>query len=236
MTFMASARRGASVWHARGREPGLSVLLVLETIAVFAIMPLDEMGLLGSRFTDVTMLLVILAAVSVVSRHRTAVVAIVVSAIVAGATGWWRGQAPNTLTIAVHFLAVLIYVATLMLVVGAAVFAPGRVNTHRIQGAVVLYLKLAVLFAYAAQLLEMLSPGAFATTGATSQIFDGARAIYFSLVTLTSTGYGDIVPVHPLARALATLESLIGQLFPATLLARLVTQEAAARTARPDRD
>ncbi|MCP1839297.1 hypothetical protein ACVIHI_007789 [Bradyrhizobium sp. USDA 4524] len=48
---------------------------------------------------------------------------------------------------------------------------------------------------------------------------------YLSFVTLTSTGYGDIIPVHPLARSLCNVESVIGQLYPATLLARLVTLE-----------
>jgi hypothetical protein len=49
--------------------------------------------------------------------------------------------------------------------------------------------------------------------------------IYFSFVTLTTIGYGDIVPLHPYARGLANLEAVIGQLYPATLLARLVTLE-----------
>ena len=53
--------------------------------------------------------------------------------------------------------------------------------------------------------------------------------IYLSFVTLTSTGYGDIVPVHPLARSLCNIEMIIGQLYPATLLARLVTLELAGR-------
>jgi len=48
---------------------------------------------------------------------------------------------------------------------------------------------------------------------------------YMSFVTLTSTGYGDIIPVHPLARSICNIESVIGQLYPATLLARLVTLE-----------
>ena len=56
--------------------------------------------------------------------------------------------------------------------------------------------------------------------------------IYFSFATLTSVGYGDIVPVHPTARALANLEGIIGQLFPATLLARLVTLELKDRRYR----
>jgi ion channel len=52
-----------------------------------------------------------------------------------------------------------------------------------------------------------------------------SSVFYLSFVTLTSTGYGDFVPVHPIARSLCNLESLLGQLFPATLLARLVTLE-----------
>ena len=49
--------------------------------------------------------------------------------------------------------------------------------------------------------------------------------LYFSLTTLTTTGFGDITPVHPFARSLANLEAIIGQLYPATILARLVTLE-----------
>ena len=51
---------------------------------------------------------------------------------------------------------------------------------------------------------------------------------YFSFATLTSTGYGDIVPIHPLARSLTNLECVFGQLYPATILARLVTLELRA--------
>ena len=54
--------------------------------------------------------------------------------------------------------------------------------------------------------------------------------IYFSFVTLTTTGYGDVFPLHPIARSLCNLEAVIGQLYPATLLARLVTLEMAHRS------
>jgi hypothetical protein len=49
--------------------------------------------------------------------------------------------------------------------------------------------------------------------------------LYFSFVTLTSTGFGDIAPVHPVARMLANLEGIIGQFYPATMIARLITLE-----------
>ncbi|KIC93810.1 potassium channel family protein, partial [Flavihumibacter solisilvae] len=49
--------------------------------------------------------------------------------------------------------------------------------------------------------------------------------LYFSFITLTTTGYGDITPVHPIARSLANLDALIGQLYPAILIARLLSME-----------
>jgi hypothetical protein len=49
--------------------------------------------------------------------------------------------------------------------------------------------------------------------------------LYFSFTCLTTVGFGDITPLHPMARDLANLEAVIGQLYPATLLARLVSLE-----------
>ena len=57
----------------------------------------------------------------------------------------------------------------------------------------------------------------------------GAALLYFSFGTLTTASYGDIKPLYPIARNLSNLEAVIGQLFPATLLARLVTLEIAHR-------
>src|SRR6476661_5858960 len=58
---------------------------------------------------------------------------------------------------------------------------------------------------------------------------NGPTCVQRSFVTLTTIGYGDVVPLHPYARGLANVEAIIGQLYPATLLARLVTLELAVR-------
>ena len=58
------------------------------------------------------------------------------------------------------------------------------------------------------------------------------RLLYFSTTTLTTVSYGDITPLNPVARSLAALESVIGQLFPAVLLARLVSMELHYRQQR----
>lgn len=94
------------------------------------------------------------------------------------------------------------------------------------------YLILRLLFAQLYGLLNALVPEAFTNVPAylnAHAIFYRGRLLYFSFVTLTSTGYGEIVPLHPVARSLATLEAVIGQLFPATLLARLVSLEPERR-------
>jgi hypothetical protein len=122
---------------------------------------------------------------------------------------------------------------TLGVVVAQSVFRRGRITYHRIVGAILLYLLIAVVFGTLFVFVGLSLPDAF--KGIT---FEDSPALansvfYLSFVTLTSTGYGDIVPVHPIARSLCNLESVIGQLFPATLLARLVTLELRQRSQSP---
>ena len=102
----------------------------------------------------------------------------------------------------------------------------GRINMHRIMGAVGSFLLVGVVFSQGYRILAVLVPDAFAVGGvpAPASVFL-PRGTYFSFVTLTSLGYGDIVPLHPFARAMVTLEALTGQLFLAILVARLVAME-----------
>jgi voltage-gated potassium channel Kch len=112
------------------------------------------------------------------------------------------------------------------------VFRQGPVTFHRIQGAIAAYLLLGLAWANAYELIELARPGAlrFPDGGGPTPI----RLIYFSFVTLTTVGYGDITPLHPTARSLAISEALVGQLFPAILIARLVSMEIASRSGRTD--
>ena len=76
--------------------------------------------------------------------------------------------------------------------------------------------------------MSLLEPNAVTNLEPLNNNFAG-NLIYFSLITLTTTGYGDIVPMHAYARGLVNIEAVIGQLYPATLLARLVTLELKSR-------
>ncbi len=101
-------------------------------------------------------------------------------------------------------------------------FRDGPVTLHRIQGAIVIYLLISLFFALIYHSLY-LAYGTEAFRGLT--VSDRQELMYFSLTTLTTTGYGDITPVNAAARSLANLESLIGQLYPVILISRLVALE-----------
>ena len=113
--------------------------------------------------------------------------------------------------------------AMIALVLLVQIFRAGRVTTVRIQGAIAVYLLFGVAWAHAYRITALLHPHSFIfQAGELSSVTDW---MYFSFVTLTTVGYGDITPAAPIARTLATGEALTGQLYLAVLIARLVAME-----------
>jgi hypothetical protein len=109
---------------------------------------------------------------------------------------------------------------------------PGPVSVHRVMGGIAAYLLIGLTWAFAYKLLLELIPNAIhfqtplAAEGVTGE---PGRLIYFSFETLTTVSYGDAYPVHRIARSLTTAEALIGQLYPAILIATLVGMALQAR-------
>ena len=114
-----------------------------------------------------------------------------------------------------------ILVITFVLLV--QVFSHGRVTHVRIEGAIAAYLLLGTGWARAYHLVEVFQPGSF--TSAAGGMTSPSDWAYYSYVTLSTVGYGDITSVKPVARILSIGEALTGQLFLAVLIARLVAME-----------
>ena len=111
-------------------------------------------------------------------------------------------------------------------------FLPGAVSVHRVMGGVAAYLLIGVTWAFGYKLLMEMVPDAihFQTPLAVGvPTGEPSRLIYFSFETLTTVSFGDAYPVHRVARSLTTAESLIGQLYPAILIATLVGMALQAR-------
>ena len=217
-------------WQARVREPSLTALLVCLLLLTFVVTPLVALGVIGQLAAGVSWALLGVLAVLVVSGRHAAVV-VILGATTAGLVTAIIDR-PTALSAVVARSSGVVALMVLGGVIGGAAFGPGRVTWHRVQGAVALYLILGLLFAHLYGLLNALIPDAFTNLSPglnPHAVFYRGNLVYFSFVTLTSTGYGDILPLHPVVRSLAILEAVIGQLFPATLLARLVSLELEGR-------
>ncbi|HTR00098.1 MAG TPA: potassium channel family protein [Candidatus Acidoferrum sp.] len=102
----------------------------------------------------------------------------------------------------------------------AQVFRDGPINFVRVQGAVAAYLLLGVAYAHAYQISEYLNSASVTSTeGPLNSLADW---LYYSFATLSTLGYGDIIPTSKVSRLLAIGEAISGQLFLAILIARLV--------------
>jgi voltage-gated potassium channel Kch len=104
-----------------------------------------------------------------------------------------------------------------------------EINANRIIGAVCVYLLLGVIWAVAYTVLHMFSPGSFQGFVPKGEEGWNSEWLYFSFVTMTTLGYGDISPVTATARALAYMQALFGQLYVAVLVAGLVGTHISAR-------
>ena len=106
-----------------------------------------------------------------------------------------------------------------------------------IVGGICVYLMLGILFGELCGLVEFLVPGSFAVAGLPLEEVAVARAdearysrfLYYSFVTLTTVGFGDVTPLSAPARSLAVLEAVTGQVYLAVFVARLVGLDIASR-------
>jgi len=131
----------------------------------------------------------------------------------------------------------LTYVAILIL---RSVLRATEIDVEVILGALCVYLLFALVWGVAYQIVALRDPSAFSIPAAllegaaNPEQATGAALQYFSFVTITTLGYGDIQPVASLARSLAITEALFGQIYLVTLIARLVsmTSDRSRETSR----
>lgn len=124
---------------------------------------------------------------------------------------------------AVHVLVPGGLVIALNTFVGCVIFyrvaTADKIDLNILAGGLGLYLLIAVTWAVSYDLIEALAPGSFAA-GDTPVPWH--TFLYFSLTTITTLGYGDILPIRPFARIWATMEAVTSVLYVAVLVARLV--------------
>lgn len=203
----------------------ITLLTILLTLMIFVFTPLQAAGFNSIRILEVFALLAIIGGVLVISTSKLALTMMSVAFATIVIVVVYRLFWPTSFDLHIVAAAWLIITSTLGVVVAKAVFRTGRVTYHRIVGAVLLYLLTALTFTMLYTFVGLSFSDAFKGVSFEYDAAFASTMMYLSFVTFTSTGYGDIVPLHPLARSLCNLEAVIGQLYPAILIGRLVTLE-----------
>jgi Ion channel len=208
----------------RYQDPGLSALLVAQVLLIFIAEPLAFEGfeppLIALWIIVVGLILLLVLG----SDHHGALIVVGVAGAVRAITlvADFLWSAPTTE--AAEGVSAVLGLLAVMWVIFGIVFGPGRITAHRVRGAILLYLSIAVVFAWLYRLIAFVVPAGFSGLKFTAGQ-DGALNpyLYYSLTSLTTLGLGDITPVNAFARSLTVLEALLGQLFPAVVLARILT-------------
>jgi hypothetical protein len=214
-------------WRERYREAGLSVILALQALMIFVVSPLAGVGWIRADVIEVLRFGLAAVAILVVNRNRLIGLCVAVTFLVSLACGiYLRGAVASLAFSQVNMCVTIAFDLAVAWTVAHAAFDSGPVTVHRIMGAVILYLYIGLIFASLDRLLTFWLHPAF--NGLHNPRGGNiGELIYFSFTALTTSGFGDIVPVHPVIRSLTNLESVIGQLYPATFLARMVTLHGA---------
>ena len=207
-------------------DGSLTLAVAILAVFLFALYPMIEVGVISPWWLDVAFGVFMVMGATFVFEPRPMVkvfVALLVATVVVRLVEYAMPSRTLATLDAVLVVVTSIALGTLFI---ARVTRDGRINIHRIVGACGTFLLLGLVFAQAYKLIALYIPDAFAIGGVPTA--PGAMAFrytYFSFITLTSTGYGDITPLHPYARSLAAFESIMGQLYLAVLIARLVGLE-----------
>ena len=217
-------------WQERTREPSLTVWLAVALLLLFVIIPLEASHLVPTVILTLTVALFLIASFLMALQSRVAIFVLAASAIVAQIAAIMHGRHSSPLIAWLDTGAQHTALCAISWIVMSYVFGPGRLTVFRIEAAIVLYLNIGLFFFAIYRLVVRLAPDAFSglTSGA-EYSKSTTDLLYLSFAALISTSYHAITPATLLAHALVKMESLIGLLYPATILAWFITLQLKQR-------
>ncbi len=211
--------------------------LLMSIMILIVVSPLQQYLERGMWLLEVALVLVLVFAINEVAgdRHGVRMVLFLGLPAVVGRLLAVLWDEPPTIVFALTFVFTLSFLVAVIVLLQRDIMTSDRVSGDTLRGAVCVYVLLGVVWAIAYGFVNYLEPGAFSVA---EHLVDQDRSlalhIYFSFVTLTTLGYGDISPISPIARTLAWLEAFVGQIYVALTIARLVSMYISDRSTRAD--
>lgn len=198
---------------------GRFLFLLVSMVLLFVLRPFLEGSFVIRYHIGVFFLIIFISSVVAVSRKRSTLILALVLTLLTELFSL-AGYITD-----IFWLKVLSDVSAALLLSCAAtvilfyLFHENRITSDMIVGAICVYFLIGLFWSFAFSILEACQPGSFQMAEGTAHQMTFA---YYSYVTLTTVGYGDMTPVSYPARSFSLLEAMMGQLYLAVLIARLV--------------
>lgn len=218
------------------------LLLLLALLALLVVQPIaSAFGLMTTLFNAlvVVVMITLIIALAADSRWRVAAAAFCVAVTALSFGGQFLSSAGAVVSVGTgHAIGALFFAAVAGKIV-YSIFKTRRLSIDSIFGAVCGYLLLGLAWALTYDMIFAARPNSFQIApAALQQIQDSGESrhlfVYYSFVTLTTVGYGDVTPISTAARTLSWFEAMTGQLYLTVLMAGLISALVAARSTHAD--
>ena len=199
---------------------GRFLFLLISLMLWLVLRPFLEEFIKISTLMDIFITFILISAVYAVSQKRIVFISGILLALIAVIIRWTSHFLDLFLLAAVNNIVSVLFLGFTIVIILNYLFSEKRITADIIMGAICVYFLMGLMWAMGYSLLEMFEPGSFQIPPGMD--IAGPDFGYYSYVTLTTLGYGDITPISGPAQSLSTLEAAMGQLYLAVLVARLV--------------
>ena len=203
------------------RSKNRFVILECLIVGLLVLVPILNRFTPARIFLDILLTAITIFMVYTISHKKGQVIVGLFLAIVMLASLWLQYVYPNIGIAAVGMIAGVLFTAVVITSVMVFMFESEEVNKETIYAAILLYLLIGLMWAFIYTFLELVEPASFNIDLSRPEgyllVFQ-----YFSFVTITTLGYGDVTPVTEVAKAFAVLEAVVGQLYLVIIVAWLV--------------
>ena len=196
-------------------------ILLCLILGLLVLVPILNRFVTARIFLDIFLTAVVISMLYAISHKKVYVIAGLSLAVVMLASLWLQYFYPNKSIAAIGMLAGVLFIAVIIANILGFILKSDEVNREIIYAAILLYLMAALLWAFVYTFLELVDPASFNVDLKQPQghllVFQ-----YYSFVTITTLGYGDITPITEVAKAFSVLEAIVGQLYLVVAVAWLV--------------
>jgi len=218
-------------------EPKISfAALLIALLALIGIYPIFEGRVWGGLLMEIMLSLILLSSVLTLMENRRTMVAGLIL-LAPPLTLNWISHYNNSLIItSLMSYTTIVFMLFVVIMIGRTILNKPQVTRDSIFGALCIYLLLGIVWALVYSIIELHNPGSLSIDAAIasgtidSKFGQGFLSfLYFSYVTMTTLGYGDVSPVTPVVQSLSILQAIVGQFYVATVIASLVATHIARR-------